>query len=184
MEVCIAGPYSHNGLQEPDEAVVDIVAACREALGPDFTMMVDVAYAWSNATQALAVLKQLEPFNLFFLETPIDIDDLEGYASCTSAARFVLPPESFKTLTLNSSIWQIEGGSTCCNPMSVASAASPKRARFVKLRPTEAGWSCPIVGRAASASPRVGTWACRRRFAHSLNSCPRNSATHRSAPNF
>lgn len=80
MEVCIAGPYSHNGLQEPDEAVVDIVAACREALGPDFTMMVDVAYAWSNAAQALAVLEQLEPFNLFFLETPIDIDDLEGYA--------------------------------------------------------------------------------------------------------
>src|SRR3954471_23279079 len=68
MEVCIAGPYSHNGLQEPDEAVIDIVAACREALGPDFTMMVDVAYAWRNATQALAVLEQLEPFNLFFLE--------------------------------------------------------------------------------------------------------------------
>jgi L-alanine-DL-glutamate epimerase-like enolase superfamily enzyme len=80
MEICIAGPYSHNGLQEPDEAVVDIVAACREAVGSDFTMMVDVAYAWSNALQALAVLKKLERFNLFFLETPIDIDDLEGYA--------------------------------------------------------------------------------------------------------
>jgi L-alanine-DL-glutamate epimerase-like enolase superfamily enzyme len=43
-------------------------------------MMVDVAYAWSNAAQALAVLEQLEPFNLYFVETPIDIDDLEGYA--------------------------------------------------------------------------------------------------------
>ena len=80
MEVCIAGPYSHNGLQEPDEAVVEIVAACREAVGPDFTMMVDVAYAWRDATHALAMLEKLERFNLFFVETPIDIDDLAGYA--------------------------------------------------------------------------------------------------------
>jgi L-alanine-DL-glutamate epimerase-like enolase superfamily enzyme len=80
LEVCINGPYSHNSLQEPDEAVVDIVAACREAVGPDFVLMVDVAYAWSDAKRALRVLKRLEPYDLFFLETPIDIDDLEGYA--------------------------------------------------------------------------------------------------------
>jgi L-alanine-DL-glutamate epimerase-like enolase superfamily enzyme len=80
MEVCVAGPYSHNGLQEPDDAVIDIVAACREAVGRDFVMMVDVAYAWSDAQRALSVLKRLERFDLFFLETPLDIDDLEGYA--------------------------------------------------------------------------------------------------------
>ena len=80
MEVCIAGPYSHNGLQEPDEAVIDIVAACRAAVGPDFVMMVDVAYAWSDWRQALAVFKELAKYDLFFIETPLDIDDLEGHA--------------------------------------------------------------------------------------------------------
>jgi len=80
MEVCVNGPYSHNALQESDEAVVEIVAACREAVGPEFVMMVDVAYAWSNAKQALRVLDRLEPYDLFFLETPLDIDDLDGYA--------------------------------------------------------------------------------------------------------
>jgi L-alanine-DL-glutamate epimerase-like enolase superfamily enzyme len=80
MEVCIAGPYSHNGLQEPDEAVIDIVAACRAAVGPDFVMMVDVAYAWNDWRQALAVFKELAQFDLFFIETPLDIDDLEGHA--------------------------------------------------------------------------------------------------------
>jgi L-alanine-DL-glutamate epimerase-like enolase superfamily enzyme len=79
LEVCVKGPYSHNGLQEDDNAIVEIVAACREALGPDFVMMVDVAYCWTNAEQALRVLNRLEPFDLFFLETPLDIDDLEGY---------------------------------------------------------------------------------------------------------
>lgn len=80
MEVCIKGPYAHNLLDESDDAIVEIVAACREAVGPSFTMMVDVCYCWSNAKEALRVIKQLEPFDIFFFETPIDIDDLEGYA--------------------------------------------------------------------------------------------------------
>ena len=35
LEVCLNGPYSHNGLQESDDAIVDIVAECRRAVGPD-----------------------------------------------------------------------------------------------------------------------------------------------------
>jgi L-alanine-DL-glutamate epimerase-like enolase superfamily enzyme len=80
MEVCVKGPYAHNALREDDDAVVEIVAACREALGHDFVMMVDVAYCWSDAKEALRVLKRLEPYDVYFVETPIDIDDLEGYA--------------------------------------------------------------------------------------------------------
>jgi len=80
IEVCINGPYSHNGLQADDAEGVEVVAACREAVGPDFTLMVDVAYAWPDADHALKVLEQLARYNLFFVETPIDIDDLEGHA--------------------------------------------------------------------------------------------------------
>jgi len=80
LEVCLSGPYSHNGLQERDEDVVDVVAECRQAIGPDFTLMVDVAYAWSDAKQALRILKRLEQYDIFFLETPIDMDDLAGHA--------------------------------------------------------------------------------------------------------
>jgi L-alanine-DL-glutamate epimerase-like enolase superfamily enzyme len=80
LEICINGPYSHNALQEPDEAIVEILAACRQAVGAEFVLMVDVAYAWSDARQALRVAQMLKPFDLFFLETPLDIDDLDGYA--------------------------------------------------------------------------------------------------------
>jgi L-alanine-DL-glutamate epimerase-like enolase superfamily enzyme len=79
MEVCVNGPYTHNGLQGSDDDVVRIVADCREVLGDDFTMMVDVAYCWSDAKRALRVLNRLEKYNPFFLETPLDIDDLDGY---------------------------------------------------------------------------------------------------------
>ena len=80
MEVCVIGPYSHNGLNESNYAIVEIVAACRDAVGPDFVMMADVAYCWSSPEEALEVLERLAPYNLYFLETPIDIDDLDGYA--------------------------------------------------------------------------------------------------------
>lgn len=80
MELCINGPYSHHGLQEPNDSLVEIVAECREAVGPDFVMMVDVAYCWRDAQQALETLERLQPFDIFFVETPIDIDDLPGYA--------------------------------------------------------------------------------------------------------
>lgn len=80
MEVCIKGPYSHNGLQESDERIVEIVAACREAVGADFVMMVDVCYCWTNREQALQVLRRLEPYDLYFVETPLQLDDLDGYA--------------------------------------------------------------------------------------------------------
>ena len=80
LEVCINGPYSHNGLQEDDDAVVEIVAECRQAVGPDLVLMVDVAYAWPDAATALGVIERLAPYGIAFVETPIDIDDLEGYA--------------------------------------------------------------------------------------------------------
>jgi len=80
LEVCINGPYSHHGLQESDDHVVEIVAECRRAVGPDIVLMVDVAYAWPDARTALGVLERLAPYNLFFVETPIDIDDLDGHA--------------------------------------------------------------------------------------------------------
>ncbi len=80
LEICINGPYSHNELQERDEAIIEMVAACREAVGPDMVLMVDVAYAWQDVYAAIRVLKQIEKYDIFFIETPLPSDDLEGYA--------------------------------------------------------------------------------------------------------
>lgn len=80
LEVCLAGPYSHHGLQEDDLAVVDVVGACRQAVGPKMVLFVDVAYAWSDPRQALRILDRLAAYDLFFVETPLNIDDLAGHA--------------------------------------------------------------------------------------------------------
>jgi len=80
LEVCIKGPYAHHRLQEGDEAVVELVGACREAVGPEMILMVDVAYCWSEWKEALRVCRSLEKYDLFFLETPLPVDDLDGLA--------------------------------------------------------------------------------------------------------
>ena len=80
MEVTLRGPYRHSGLSEPDERATEVVAACRKAVGPDFTLLVDVQYAWPDADTALRTLRDWKEFDLFFVETPLPSDDVPGYA--------------------------------------------------------------------------------------------------------
>lgn len=80
MECTLGGPYNHSGLHGSDEDMTDIIRACRRAVGPDFQMMVDVQYLWRDAKSALRTLRKWDDLDLYFVETPLQIDNLEGYA--------------------------------------------------------------------------------------------------------
>lgn len=80
MEVSFGGPYRHLGIGEPDERITEVVAACRKAVGADFVMMVDVQYTWADADTALRTLRDWKELDVYFIETPLQIDDLQGYA--------------------------------------------------------------------------------------------------------
>jgi L-rhamnonate dehydratase len=86
MEVMIRGPFAAFGMQESNDAIVELVAACREVIGSQMTMMVDVGYCWTDWKEALQVLRRLEKHNLYFLETPLQPDDLDGYARLAEAS--------------------------------------------------------------------------------------------------
>jgi len=79
LELLISGPYAHQGLDERDELMVETIRAVREAAGPEFAIMVDVGYAWDDADRALAVIETWAEYDVFFVETPLWIDDLDGY---------------------------------------------------------------------------------------------------------
>jgi L-alanine-DL-glutamate epimerase-like enolase superfamily enzyme len=87
LEICIKGPYPQNKLHGDDDAIVEMVAACREVAGPGMILMVDVAYCWSDWKEALGVLRRLEKYDIFFVETPLPSDDLEGYAKLSDATQ-------------------------------------------------------------------------------------------------
>ncbi len=81
LEATFSGPYAHRGLAAPDEEIVALVSAVRAALGEAPEILVDVQYAFDSVGRALAVAEALAPLGVFFLETPLWSDDLEGYAA-------------------------------------------------------------------------------------------------------
>ena len=63
---------------EDDKEFAKMVKLCRKAVGEEMILMADVAYAWSDWKSALRALKIIKDENLYFIETPLPIEDLEG----------------------------------------------------------------------------------------------------------
>lgn len=80
LEATFSGPYAHKGLEGPDEWIHEVVRTVRETAGPEMTLMVDVQYAFDSVERALRTAEAIAPYDVFFLETPLWADDLDGYA--------------------------------------------------------------------------------------------------------
>ena len=85
LECTFSGPYAHMGLREQYCRAAEVIAAVRQAVGPDLVLMVDVQYAFPDADTCLATVRDWAGFDLFFLETPLWPDDLDGYARVAAA---------------------------------------------------------------------------------------------------
>jgi L-alanine-DL-glutamate epimerase-like enolase superfamily enzyme len=79
LEATFSGPYAHKGLSGPDEWIEEVVRHVRGAAGPDMTLMVDVQYAFDSVERALHTAEAIAPHGVFFLETPLWVDDLDGH---------------------------------------------------------------------------------------------------------
>ena len=85
-EVTMNGPFAHGGMSESYDRHTDVVAAVREAVGPDITLMIDVQYLWEDAATCLSVVKDWKDFDIYFLETPIWSDNVEEMAKVVAVA--------------------------------------------------------------------------------------------------
>ncbi|MEX0921976.1 MAG: mandelate racemase/muconate lactonizing enzyme family protein [Rhodovibrionaceae bacterium] len=87
LEICIKGPYSHNAIQvEDDREIARMAQACREAVGDDMVLMIDVAYCWPDWRTALRAIEMFADLDIYFIETPLPSDDLEGCAKLAAAS--------------------------------------------------------------------------------------------------
>jgi len=80
LELILSGPYAHGGLRVPGRVLTEIIAAVRQAVGPDFVLMADVGYGFPDAETCLQTIRDWQDFALFFLETPLPSDDVDGLA--------------------------------------------------------------------------------------------------------
>jgi L-alanine-DL-glutamate epimerase-like enolase superfamily enzyme len=85
-EVIMNGPYAHDGMQESFDRHTETVAAVRETIGPDITLMVDVGYLWDDAETCLATVQDWAQFDCFFLETPVWSDNLREIEKVVAGA--------------------------------------------------------------------------------------------------
>jgi L-alanine-DL-glutamate epimerase-like enolase superfamily enzyme len=86
VEATFSGPYAHKGMREPQARATEVLSAVRAAVGPQFTLMCDVQYAFPDAATCLKVIEGWAGLDLFFLETPLPSDDLQGYAELAATA--------------------------------------------------------------------------------------------------
>lgn len=86
VEATFSGPYANMGIQASDGQVYELLAAVREAVGPAVTLMVDVQYAFESVERALRNLQAWADLDLFFVEAPLWIDDLDAYRTLTAAS--------------------------------------------------------------------------------------------------
>ncbi len=65
---------------------VEDAAAVRAAIGPEPKLRIDANEAWSPA-EAIAIMRELEPYGLEFVEQPVSMYDLDGLARVRRATR-------------------------------------------------------------------------------------------------
>lgn len=75
-------------LSTPND-VVELARRFRKTLGDSLTLMVDVGYLFNDVPTAARVCRELEPFDIFFFETPFPVDVPDAYAKL--AAKTSIP---------------------------------------------------------------------------------------------
>lgn len=68
-----------------DSDVVRLARKARRIIGDELIFMIDVGYRWMDSKAAIRTIRQLQDCNLYFVETPLRMDDLDGHARLAEA---------------------------------------------------------------------------------------------------
>ncbi len=96
----VVGGYQDMGLDRLVKTARDLVAAAREGGGPDLDLIVEV-HRKLTPMNGIVLAEALTPFNLYFLEDPIQIDSIVSQAELTK--RMTVPLGNGERLT---TIWE------------------------------------------------------------------------------
>ena len=66
------------------------VRACRDAIGPDVHLMMDINNAWTDLPMALLYCKRFEKYNPYWVEEPFSPDDIENHAKLARATTILV----------------------------------------------------------------------------------------------
>jgi L-alanine-DL-glutamate epimerase-like enolase superfamily enzyme len=84
LEATFSGPYVNMGLHAGDDRIAELIASVRAAVGPGVEILIDVQYAFDSVERALAAISSWVDYDVSFVETPLWMDDLDGYAEVSA----------------------------------------------------------------------------------------------------
>lgn len=118
------------------------VRAVREAIGQDTLLMVDATNAWHAAKDAIRLARQIEEFDIYFLEEPLLPDNLPGLQAIGRA------------IDIPVAVGEIEGGRWGFRDIIVAQAADIIQpdvmavggiSEWMKIAAIAETWQVPII---------------------------------------
>jgi L-alanine-DL-glutamate epimerase-like enolase superfamily enzyme len=75
------GAFGHGSIEND----IAIARKAREVIGPERDLLIDMQNGWSDAGRALATIRAIEPYHVFFVEAPLPPDNLDAYARLADA---------------------------------------------------------------------------------------------------
>lgn len=104
------------GPMGPDAALDEaLVAAARQALGPDVDLMVDAGRIW-DVKAALDRIERFQPYRIRWLEEPLQPTDVEGYRTLSEASSILIASGEVQTLPEEFEHLIVDGGIPIVQP--------------------------------------------------------------------
>ncbi|THE64123.1 mandelate racemase/muconate lactonizing enzyme family protein [Salinadaptatus halalkaliphilus] len=103
------------GRRSIDEEV-DRVAAVRDEIGEERTLLLDANGAWSNATEATRVCRAFEPYDPYFVEEPVMIDKVATMAQVNDAISYPVATGELEGTRHNFARLRDQGAATILQP--------------------------------------------------------------------
>lgn len=88
---------------------IESVRLAREIAGDDIDLMLDAYYCWPDFRTAEIAIGELEKFRPYFVETPLQVDDLDGMSKLTAASNVRIASGELLT-TINEFVDLIDRG--------------------------------------------------------------------------
>lgn len=130
-------------MNQTSETIVELTRRTREALGPEPMLSVDVGYLWNDVGAAVATLRQLEEFNVFFFETPFPVDRMEAYAQLTAQTRLRIAAGEHAVTRWEFVDFMERGGMQVMQPYMTTCGGLTEARRIVELAQARGAIVCP-----------------------------------------
>ncbi len=130
-------------MNQTRETIVELTRRTREAIGPEPMLSVDVGYLWNDVGAAVATLRELEEFDLFFFETPFPVDRMDAYASLTAQTPMRIAAGEHAVTRWEFLDFMERGGLQVMQPYMTTCGGLTEARRIVELAQARGAIVCP-----------------------------------------